>query len=140
MFLLPCNCQTFRGAISLVLSTRCFLSSFNCPLMSGCRSLKEIQCQSLSCVFSFSKHTQRLAPLLFHDFHLVSLSLSKRIGILGLGDLINNSLVKKSKYDSNNQLQVVSTIHRYVILFSILLCVFIISQNKTASILLLIPK
>lgn len=31
----PCICQTFRGAISLVLSTRCFLNSFNCSFSSG---------------------------------------------------------------------------------------------------------
>lgn len=32
---LPCICQTFRGAISLVLSTKCFLNSFNCSFNSG---------------------------------------------------------------------------------------------------------
>lgn len=31
----PCICQTFRGAILLVLSMRCFLSSFNCSFSSG---------------------------------------------------------------------------------------------------------
>lgn len=36
----PCICQTLRGAISLVLSTRCFLSSFSCSFNSGYRVLE----------------------------------------------------------------------------------------------------
>lgn len=35
----PCICQTFSGAISLVLSTKCFLNSFNCSFSSGQRVL-----------------------------------------------------------------------------------------------------
>lgn len=39
----PCICQTFRGAISLVLSTKCFLNSFNCSFNSGYRVLDKEQ-------------------------------------------------------------------------------------------------
>lgn len=42
-FALPCSCQTFKGAISLVLSTRCFRNSFNCPSKVGYNSLTETE-------------------------------------------------------------------------------------------------
>lgn len=46
----PCICQTFRGAISLVLSIRCFLSSFNCSLSSGYIVLKREQQTEKECM------------------------------------------------------------------------------------------
>ena len=36
----PCICHTLRGAISLVLSTRCFRSSLSSSFSSGCRVLR----------------------------------------------------------------------------------------------------
>lgn len=47
---LPCNCQTFKGAISLVLSTRCFLSSFSSSVKSGYNCLKGYEGKTTSVV------------------------------------------------------------------------------------------
>lgn len=47
---LPCSCHTFKGAISLVLSTRCFLSSFSSSDKSGYSCLKRYKGQTTSAV------------------------------------------------------------------------------------------